>query len=1319
MNKFRPIALSLMVLSLAPLTALVQQKKELPANGNSDVRQQVEQAEKPGKKAPSENATTFMRPSFQRRTEVKNVPYEATFPTAASVEEYTIIDANNDNTTFKWENAKGGRLRISYNTALDMDDWVILPGLQLQAGKMYKVIVGTQTVDSGLERFDVRFGTSPTAEAMTTTIIGMTEFNSGSNNINEYTESFTVPADGVYYIGYHGCSLKDQYYLHLNYVKVEADASGSSPRPVSDFKVTVDETNGLKANISMTAPTHSKLGEPLESLDKVELRRNDSILIHTFTGITPGQQLSYTDLVEEEGNYTYSATPYVGNEAGASVQASIYLKSDITLPYDEYFNTQADFDAYTVIDNNHDGQVFKWNKSKYAQIQYNRNMPMDDWLITPRIWLETGKTYEFEVYTASSHSTEIEKFEVKIGRQPTVEGMTTGLIPVTEHQGQSFTQHSQEFTVQETGWHYIGIHGCSDADKYYLLIDNISVSAGIDNSLPGDIPYLNVSSNPTGGHIANIAFKVPEVTYGGQPLSKIDKIEVSRNDSVIAQILNPTLGDTIRLQDNTGSKYGYLMYAVTAYNAAGAGNKKSTVAWVGATYPYVVENVAMSETTTPGLVTASWDPVTKTYNGEAFLDPSHITYRIVNYALDNEPIIADDIVGTTWTDTVVEEGNQDFLLYGFYAVSERGTSRRVSTSPLLAVGTPYSMPYLESYANGTTSHIIGMRRTGGSDAQWYMAKDNTFKGITSYDNDNGFVYLKATELDGSALFFTGKIDLTQAINPGLMFRTYNIASSTDPNVKDINQIRIYVKEANAEEWNAPIVTTTVDAACNGVQEAWGKFTTGLAAFKGKVVQIGIEAVTKQFTYTLLDCIEIAELPEHNLVAEGISAPRRVSPNEPFDINVTVLNRGIADVSGATVDLYETTESGDSLITRMDNLAIPMGNRVTYKFPITFSPCHEPAHTYYAHISHASDLVEEDNKTASTTVNLQLSTIPAPTDLIVKNNSSKKPYLKWTAPEVGAIPDAITEDFENWTPFLSDSLQHGWTMVDVDGKPLGTISNMSLPITKGSFFVFDKEQSGGNNTFYGYNQSNRYLASLYRADDGLTDDWAISPELSGRAQTIHFYAKSYSASYSEKMQVFYSTTLPQPDAMTACSDIYTLPNTWQEIEVSLPAGAKYFGIRSSSLGAYMLMIDDVTYEPMFAPGSPVKKNNLTVTGYNIYRDRVKINNTPVTDTRYEDFDASISHIYHVTALLNDGRETAASSPAKYDVSTFAGTPNANAVQISVDGRFIIVGNVGNKRVIITTPGGITLHDNIGDTRIAVERGIYLVNAGGKTTKLIVK
>lgn len=67
--------------------------------------------------------------------------------------------------------------------------------------------------------------------------------------------------------------------------------------------------------VTFTAPALSVSGDPLESIQKIELSRNGSV-IKTFNNVTPGEELSYEDNVDEYGCYEYSIVGYNNDYAG-------------------------------------------------------------------------------------------------------------------------------------------------------------------------------------------------------------------------------------------------------------------------------------------------------------------------------------------------------------------------------------------------------------------------------------------------------------------------------------------------------------------------------------------------------------------------------------------------------------------------------------------------------------------------------------------------------------------------------------------------------------------------------------------------------------------------------------------------------------------------------------------------------------------------------------------------------------------------------------------------------------------------------------------
>ena len=60
-----------------------------------------------------------------------------------------------------------------------------------------------------------------------------------------------------------------------------------------------------------------------------------------------------------------------------------------------------------------------------------------------------------------------------------------------------------------------------------------------------------------------------------------------------------------------------------------------------------------------------------------------------------------------------------------------------------------------------------------------------------------------------------------------------------------------------------------------------------------------------------------------------------------------------------------------------------------------------------------------------------------------------------------------------------------------------------------------------NNSYVANSGVKYLAQMYLYDASQCDDWLISPELTGEAQTLSFFARSYDAKYTEAFEVMVS------------------------------------------------------------------------------------------------------------------------------------------------------------------------------------------------------
>lgn len=73
---------------------------------------------------------------------------------------------------------------------------------------------------------------------------------------------------------------------------------------VEDFSVTVENANSKTGVLRWTNPAQSFTGQPLETIEKVVLMR-DGTEIFSANNVTPGEVMSYTDVVPSYDNYGY------------------------------------------------------------------------------------------------------------------------------------------------------------------------------------------------------------------------------------------------------------------------------------------------------------------------------------------------------------------------------------------------------------------------------------------------------------------------------------------------------------------------------------------------------------------------------------------------------------------------------------------------------------------------------------------------------------------------------------------------------------------------------------------------------------------------------------------------------------------------------------------------------------------------------------------------------------------------------------------------------------------------------------------------------
>ncbi len=1027
------------------------------------------------------------------------------------------------------------------------------------------------------------------------------------------------------------------------------------------------------------------------------IRYPDNVVVAANTS-----ECSLTDPVTEPENgvisYYYDVTAHSEGLTSEVAHSNFVTLGSIVPPFAATFDE--DLDGFLVVDANGDGRTWMAIEGA-ARMWWHTQHAMDDWLLTPPLRLKAGQSYDVAADLSCKSLNSPERIEIMVGRSVNPADFTTVLLEPTviaNKRDEAPMEWSSIFIPEEDGIYFIGFHAISDADSYYLYVDNFVISAPKSAKAPAAIADFTVTPGYKGAMTADIAFTAPEKAFDGTTLSSLTKIELSRNGELIKTWEAPAPGAKLTYTDNL-TKTGDYTYTVVPYNENGNGGESVGSAYVGVDYPADITSVTAYETATPGEVTISWEAVTKTTAG-GDLDPSQVTYDLYRYIDQKFYPVAFDLSVTTYTYQAVQAGKQEFVQYAVFPVTDRGEGAG-DVSEFFPAGTPYSSMQITQDSD-LKNYIIA---TAG---YWYTY-DYINTGIYGQDDD-WFLGMHG-DIDDEGFVLTGYISLAGMENPGFTFYTYNVGLDTGN--ADLNEIEVGVKVKGESDFT---IVKGIVVGETGPVGAWNRVTVDLAEYVGKVVQLELIAMTVNTTYTFIDNLVVASLLNHDLGILDIAAPAKVKTGDEYTVSVLIANEGKSAAKDYNVELYVD----DVLVATKPGEELATGARATVDFAPVMSPLATQPASVYARIAYAADLDPSNNQSATLKVEPVSPSLPEVTDLSadVVNNAV---ILTWSEPAVDTAPgQAVTEDFEDANSF---SATYGdWVFVDLDKSPVGGFQGSNPPCIKpnettGSFWIWDSDKIYTDYSALNAHSGTKYLFAMFRYDDGPADDWAISPELDGSAQTISFWAQSYHPSYLEQIEIWYSTGSTDPADFVQIEGVGgAVPNAWTEYDVKLPAGAKRFAIRSCAEGSFMLMIDDVTYSPAGAI------NDIQLLGYNVYRDGVKLNDALLEECEFTDPTVEAAKIYNyvVTAVYNRGESGASNTVVINDLSGIESIYGTALTITATRGAIVVTGAVGHD-VAVYTVDGKTIYSGAGaaKTVIPAPQGIYVVKAGPAVKKLLVK
>lgn len=241
-------------------------------------------------------------------------------------------------------------------------------------------------------------------------------------------------------------------------------------------------THGGNAEITWAAPAKGQHGG---YFDNASLKYNVVRMPDNKVVVEGTTSLRATDAVSVQKGYSYIVT--VVNKKGVGASATSKTMSfgpEDSVPFTSPLTTQDDFDRWVTADKNNDGNTWTFYKPTQTTTYDRCDQNADDWLYTPALKFEKGKTYQVR-YTYSSanwvtpdkHEQVMEQMKVWFCAEP----IATGAAKLIKETGEFHTASNiflygkDNFQTETTGSARIAFQACSEANHGQIYLKDVSI----------------------------------------------------------------------------------------------------------------------------------------------------------------------------------------------------------------------------------------------------------------------------------------------------------------------------------------------------------------------------------------------------------------------------------------------------------------------------------------------------------------------------------------------------------------------------------------------------------------------------------------------------------------------------------------------------------------------------------------------------------------------------------------------------------------------------------------------------------------------------
>ncbi len=1096
--------------------------------------------------------------------------------------------------------------------------------------------------------------TNPAAAFGGGTLSGLTKVEVYRDNELVHTESSVTAGQAMAWED-TGLSKGMHVYRVISYNSAGKGATASAlgyigrDVPAAVSNILLEKVNATTAQLSWKAPAEGIYGGWIDdaSLTYRITRYPDEKVI--TEGLT---KTEYTDnTLTVLNRYSYLIETFTADGSGdKAVSQAVVIGPALTMPYSTTFKDDSETDIWTVLDNDKDG--YSWEFNSRVDVMFIgtsktgadliaggvENRQYDDWLISPNIKFEKGKTYRvmFDMRTMEGAASSI---KVTLGKGATLQAQTIDLGNY-----EVSTSRGQEYGIAlpnnlESGEYNIGFHLASEMNAPIIQINTVKVEENHAGHITG-----KVSDKGTGAGIeaatvsllqngktvlssqtdANGKYLIQWAEAGDYELS-VDKggygivkknirIEALKTvtENVSLTVL-PTYTLTGKVVDASGAPIegaeveisGYGHYTVST-DAQGTFNIPSLYQSSGyyitiykpLYYPHHAI-LSMMKDENLGTMSLHANAIPPT---QATAEAGEEAVEIVWEAPVETTAFRYDS-NTPTSEVGLADGNE-YSIFG--SVHTTPALLRSMSWMMNASGGPhykvnvYVMD-LDDQDRPTSKVLFSAKGVDNVDGDWFsytfphpVEAPNGFMIAVSYDNGN--LALGTSESTDEYPFVENVNFYSSDYRSGNYISLEGVGTEENLMIR-AEGIPLY-RPSNSPALNkaavVPTATYTIYRLKSGEEEnrtAWQQIVSGVTT-TSYTDNTWNQAESGAYRYGV-----VAVYGNQTESMPAFTGEVFKDMNTEVSIHIDLADGKPLNFAAATLENIDKPEHSEMLpFDENGDLEVTLLQGY-YKITIA-------AMGYKKLILDRVDLSTEKRYGLNYTLYPEG---PTPYNLKVDSSTGNSCTVSWNN-KLG-----IFDDFEGHEDFAVNSPgEAGWTYIDGDGLNTEEIGGMSYPHEgeKMAYIVMNPsfiEDAGELMQPY---SGSKYLTSIIV--QGKNDDYLVSPELKfDKDFVLSFYAKSYTDMYGlEQVRIGYSTGgNKKEDFIWLTQKPVEVEAEWTNYVYGIPAEAKYVTINCVSKERFFFMLDDVFI------GSRGEMENRTYDfagiTYSVYLDNIKVGTTAET------------------------------------------------------------------------------------------------------------